>query len=207
MTLGRVHRPGAHPTRAVLRPRRRVGRGVSPVALSGTPGTGKTSVARALRPPFRSVEVGELALHTSTGRAIPGGVEVDLDRLSALVRRRSVVAGVDLVVGHVAHLLPLRDVVLLRCHPTELVRRLARSGRGSARERHENATAEALDVVLVEAIRPGRRIWEVDTTGLGVGEVAREVARRLRRRGPPEYGAVDWLRDPRVTDGLLDRGR
>ncbi len=180
---------------------------VRPVALTGTPGTGKTSVARALRPQYRSVEVAELALRTSTGRAIPAGVEVDLDRLASLVRRRPVVAGFDLVVGHVAHLLPLRDVVLLRCHPTELARRLAKSGRGSARERRENAMAEAVDVVLVEAIRPGRRIWEIDTTGLGVREVAREVARRLRRRGPSAYGTVRWLEDPTLTDGLLDRGR
>ena len=179
----------------------------SPVALSGTPGVGKSSVARALAPPLTSVEVGELALRCSAGRKIREGIEVDLDRLAGLLRRRSLRPRVDLLVGHVAHLLPVRDVIVLRCRPIELARRLERAHRGTARERRTNAVAEALDIVLVEALRPGRRVWEIDTTGRRVDEVAREVARRVRRRGPSRYGGIDWLGDPKVTATLLDPGR
>ena len=179
----------------------------APVALTGTPGVGKSSVARALGPALRSVEVGTLALQCACGRRTPRGVEVDLDRLAAAVRRRSVRSDFDLLVGHVAHLLPLRDVIVLRCHPSELHRRLERARRGTARERRENVVAEALDVVLVEALRPGRRVWEIDTTGRRVHEVAREVARRVRERGLPWYGTVDWLGDREVTETLLDTGR
>lgn len=179
----------------------------APVALTGTPGTGKTSVARALAPGVASIEVGELALQCSSGRKIRGGVEIDLDRLAESLRRRTVRSRVDLLIGHVAHLLPVRDVIVLRCHPLELGRRLERAGRRSARERRENVLAEALDVVLVEARRPGRRVWEIDTTGRRVADVAHEVARRLRHRGPSRYGGIDWLADPRVTATLLDPGR
>ena len=179
----------------------------APVALTGTPGAGKSSVARALGPPLRAIEVGALALRCSCGRRVAHGVEVDLDRLATFVRRRSVRSGFDLLVGHVAHLLPLRDVIVLRCRPPELRRRLERARRGTPRERDENVLAEALDVVLVEALRPGRHVWEIDTTGRRVEEVAREVARRLRERGPSHYGTVDWLGDPRVTATLLDGGR
>jgi broad-specificity NMP kinase len=67
-------------------------------------------------------------------------------------------------------------------------------------------TSEAIDLVLGEAVGPGRRVWEVDTTGRSPRQVAEEVRRRLRRRGPSSFGRVRWLADPTVTDYLLDAG-
>lgn len=176
-----------------------------PLALTGTPGTGKSSVTSLLAPRIRSTEVATLAIRCGAARWTEGGLEVDLSRLRSALRRPSAWGEVDLVVGHLAHLLPVRDVLVLRCHPEELVRRLRLARRGNARDRRENYAAEALDVILWEAIRPRRRVWEVDTTGRSLAEVAREVERRLRRKGRSSYGRIDWLADPRVTAHLLDR--
>jgi adenylate kinase len=173
------------------------------VALTGTPGTGKSSVAEALSTDLVSVEVGVLAVQCGCGRRTGRGFEVDLPALRTATRRGRSLVGVDLVVGHLAHLLPLRDVIVLRCHPEELLGRLRRSRRGSPHQRHENYVAEATDAILWEALTPGRRVWEVDTTGRSIDEVARAVATRYRRRGPSSYGRVDWLGDPRVTAHLL----
>jgi adenylate kinase len=178
-----------------------------PVALTGTPGTGKSAVAAALAPGLRSIEVADLARARGAARSVRGALEVDLPRLRRALRDPASLAGIDLVVGHLAHLLPLRDVVVLRCRPAELERRLRRAKRGGPAERRENAVAEATDVVLFEARGPGRRVWEIDTTGRTVERVAREVARRVRRRGASSYGEVDWLADPRVTAHLLDPPR
>lgn len=178
----------------------------APTALTGTPGTGKSTVARWLARSYRTVEVGELAERLGTASRGSGGLRVDLERLRVRLRRPGAWGETDVVVGHLAHLLPVREVVVLRCHPRELGRRLARGRRGGERERHENYVAEALDVVLLEALGPGRRVWEVDTTGRSPQQVARSVARRLRLRGPSSYGSVDWLADPLVTAHLLDRG-
>jgi adenylate kinase len=175
-----------------------------PVALTGTPGTGKSSVTRRLSG-LRAVEVANLASAWGLARRCAGGLEVDLAGLQRRGRRRGAFGKVDVVVGHLAHLLPLRDVIVLRCRPDELDRRLRRARRGSPAERRENVEAEATDVVLLEAIRPGRRIWEVDSTGRHLTDVTRDVERRIRRRGPSDYGTVDWLADPRVTAHLLDR--
>jgi adenylate kinase len=153
----------------------------------------------------RSVEVGDLAVSWGLARRSAGGWTVDLERMKRRFRRTP--PRVDLVVGHLAHLLPVRDVIVLRCHPEALRARLARSRRGSPRDRRENYIAEALDVVLVEAVRPGRRVWEVDTTHRPPPEVARAVKRLLRLRPPSRYGRVDWLADPRVTAHLLPRER
>jgi adenylate kinase len=132
-------------------------------------------------------------------------VNVDLVRLQRRFRALRAGRPYDIYVGHLAHLLPIRDVVVLRCHPLELRRRLERGRRGRPADRDANAVAEAIDVVLREALVLGRRVWEVDTTGRSPTEVAALVERRLTHRGPTRRAGVDWLADPRVTAYLLDR--
>jgi adenylate kinase len=177
---------------------------VRPIALTGTPGTGKSSVARELRP-LRTVEVADLACAWGLARTIPGGVEVDLPRLVRHARNPRALDHFDVVVGHLAHLLPLRDVVVLRCDPIELDRRLRRAHRGSAATQAQNVAAEATDVIRWEATGPGRRVYQVDTTGRSSSTVAHAVRAFARSRRPGRAIRVDWLSDPRVTDYLLDR--
>jgi len=184
---------------------RRASRRARPVALTGTPGVGKSAVAGVLAPRWTVVEVADLALRTGTGRRTRRGVLVDLDRLRAALRRDPAAGGpADVVVGHLAHLLPVREAIVLRCHPLALGRRLARARRGTRRDRAENVVSEALDLVLVEALGERLPVFEVDTTGRHVAEVALEVDRHLRRGGPPRHGRVRWLADPAVTAHLLD---
>ena len=173
------------------------------VALTGTPGTGKTTVARHLDRSYRTAEVAEVALRFGTGHATPQGVIVDLAATHRAWRAKRDPPA-DVMVGHLAHLLPIRDVIVLRCHPRELARRLAHSRRSTEQERHANLVAEATDAILVEAVQLRRRIWEIDTTGRTAVSVARDVDRRLRTRGRPSYGRVDWLADPWVSEHLLD---
>jgi adenylate kinase len=184
------------------------GRGPSrsrPVALTGTPGVGKSAVARRLRSRWTVLEVADLALAVGAGRRLGrAGVEVDLRRLRAACRPRAALAGVDVLVGHLAHLLPVRQAIVLRCHPLELGRRLRAARRGTAADRRANVVGEAVDLVLVEALREGLPVAEVDTTGRTPSAVARDVERRLRHTGSPRSGTVDWLSDPAVTEHLLD---
>lgn len=183
------------------------------VALTGTPGTGKSSVARRLGIPGRQREVYELGAGRRPGaptRRRTGErrrtYSIDLAAAARFLRSP---AGdsVEVVVGHLAHLLPIRDVIVLRCHPRVLARRLARSRRVPPADLRENLLAEATDVILVEALDLGRRVWEIDTTDRSPASVAEEVARRRKRRGRPAYGRVDWLADPWVTEHLLEWSR
>lgn len=174
----------------------------APVALTGVPGTGKSTTAATLPSRLRSVELGDLAYRWGVARRSVGGFVVDLPGLIRRYRRGP--PDVDVVVGHLAHLLPVRDVIVLRCHPEELLARLERCGRGNARDREDNYVAEALDLVLAEALWPRRRVWELDTSRRSAESVARRVARIVRDRPPARYGSVDWLADPTVTAHLLE---
>lgn len=148
--------------------------------------------------------MGDLALALGLGQRGREGVEVDLPRLRRRLRANPARFGASVVVGHLAHLLPVRDVIVLRCQPVELGDRLATAHRGDRRSRHENMLAEALNVVTAEAVAGRRTVFEVDTTGKTPGHVAREVSAWLRGPRRPNWGRVDWLRDPSVTEHLLE---
>jgi adenylate kinase len=181
---------------------------LTPIALTGTPGTGKTTIARRLAGRFDTREVHELATGFPSG-AREGGRRkarvVDLSRIGQLLERPSG-RRIDVVVGHLSHLLPVKDVVVLRCHPRELERRLRRARR-PGRDTRPNLVAEATDLILQEALALRRRVWEIDTTRRTPVAVAREVAHRIVHRGRSSYGSVDWLSDPWVTEHLLDWSR
>lgn len=174
----------------------------SKIALTGTPGSGKTTIARILPARWKTLEVAELARLTGAGRLRGKSVSVDLPLLRTRARRNAEFQSADVLVGHLAHFLPIREVILLRCHPIELGRRLRRAGRGTPEDRAANVVSEATDLILWEALRLRRRIWEVDTTRLRPSVVALKVDRLLRRRDPPSYGEIDWLADPSVTEHL-----
>jgi len=174
------------------------------VALTGTPGTGKSSVAAGLAElGISSEEVGALAVRLGLARRRPGGLSVDLEALVKRTRRPSSFRS-DVVVGHLAHLLPIRDVVVLRCHPTELARRLGASRRRSERDRRENLLCEAIGVVTSEAVERRRCLLEVDTTRRPPRAVARSIARWMEGPRRPRWGEVDWIADPTVTAHLLE---
>ncbi len=149
-------------------------------------------------------EVADLARELGLARADGAGVEVDLGRLRRALLRRPREDLPELLVGHLAHLLPVREAIVLRCHPRELARRLARARRGGPADREANVVSETVDLVLIEALERQVPVFEIDTTGRSVAAVAWEVEERLRRGGAPRQGTVDWLADRRVTEHLLD---
>lgn len=176
-----------------------------PVALTGTPGTGKSTVAALLPASVGWAEVGTLAREVGCASGTGRQLVVDLARLRRRWARRP--PDVDVVVGHLAHLLPVRQAIVLRCHPLELGRRLSRARRGTVRDRQANVVCEATDVVAAEARASHVPVYEIDTTGRSPRSVAREVGRRLGGKGPRRGTAVDWLADPTVTEQLLEPSR
>jgi len=162
------------------------------VAISGTPGTGKTEVARVLRDRGHKVkELGALCADRGLLRDIDeerGSYEVDIEELDEAVRE---LENHIILVGHLSHLLTVDMVILMRCSPSVLRERLVRRGWSEAKVR-ENLEAEACDVILFEAIGHPR-VFEIDTTRLCPEEAADAVEAILR--GETEKytpGNIDW---------------
>jgi len=158
--------------------------------ITGTPGTGKSSVAGALR------EQGFCILHLSetTGIYVVGKdpardtLVIDEDRWAA-----EFVPFDGVVEGHLAHLLPCDRITVLRCRPDILATRLRERGYGDEKVR-ENALAEALDVVLVETLEKfsPEQVYELDTTDMSIRECRDRVSGFFKGEIPPQSGFLDW---------------
>jgi adenylate kinase len=161
------------------------------VAITGTPGTGKSSVCDALaRRGYHVVDLDaaakELGL-TETDDA--GDTVVDVDALAGRLRAPTKVAFLK---GYYAHRMAANVIVVLRCHPRELWRRLEARGWPEAKVR-ENVEAEAIDVILQEAVSQGPPVFEVETTAADAETAATAVLDILggRTKGH-EPGRIDW---------------
>ena len=163
------------------------------VALTGTPGTGKTAVARELvRGGWAVLDVAEYA--TTEGFVVEEDVErgslvLDEEAIAeALAAETTWPDGPIVLDGHVAHLLPVEATVVLRCDPIVLYERLRGRGWSEPKVR-ENVEAEALSVIAEEA--EGERVAEIDTTRREPLDVAREV-HALATKGFPPRKRIGW---------------
>lgn len=162
------------------------------VALTGTPGTGKTTVADMVETELPVIHlndvIGEADLVTErdTDR---GSLVADMDAVAEWLEGRD-----GLVDSHLAHHFQSDRVIVLRCHPEELESRLRGRGEPDAMI-SENAESEALDVLLAEAVEAhGQdRVYEIDTTGRAPKAVAREVEAVLAGTREPSAGEVDFI--------------
>ena len=163
------------------------------VAVTGTPGTGKTTATEALETDLYVVHLND----EITERGFTTGHDTERD--SAIADLDAVadwLAGRDDVVfeSHLAHQFDADRVVVLRCHPEELETRLADRDERPESIR-ENAESEALDVVLSEAVnRHGEdSVFEVDTTDRSPRAVAAAIESVIEGTRKPSAGTVSFI--------------
>ncbi|MFW6003459.1 MAG: adenylate kinase family protein [Halanaeroarchaeum sp.] len=162
------------------------------LAVTGTPGTGKTTATDILESDLDVVHLNELirreGLYTEVDEQRES-VVADLDAVATRLETKD-----DVVVdSHLSHYLDVDEVVVLRCEPDELERRLRRRG-ASAAKAEENAESEALDVILSEAVhRHGEEhVYEIDTTDRSPEEVSAVIERVIAGDERPSAGTVDF---------------
>jgi adenylate kinase len=163
------------------------------VAVTGTPGTGKTTATERLDTDLDVVHLNEVV------RAEGLYDEVDEERDSVIADIEAVEERLgdrdDLVVdSHLAHHLDVDRVVVLRCHPEEVERRLRERGESAAKAA-ENAESEALDVILTEAVEGHGTdaVYEIDTTDRDPDEAAAEIEAVLAGEREPSAGTVSFI--------------
>ena len=172
------------------------------VALTGTPGIGKTSIANILKEKgFLVVDITKIAIEKSF---LIGNDEkrdskiVDIDVLNKYVGENYKDEEIVFIDGHLSHLLACVDkVIVLRCHPDKL--RIRLSNKGWREEKiKENLEAEILDVILCEAVemRSKKDIFEINTTKKSidyvVSSVLEIVGNKFKNMKKYNIGNIDW---------------
>lgn len=154
------------------------------ISISGTPKTGKTSVARALAKKlgWRLVSLNQLAkekkLYSGYDKSRKSKI-VNIQKLRTEVRRLCK-SGKNLILeSHYSHDMPCDVVVILRTNPRELRKRMQEKG-WSKEKIEENIEAEIMEIVKTEAMEKAKKVLEIDTTGRKPEWVAAQIVKELK---------------------------
>lgn len=172
------------------------------ILITGTPGTGKSSVAREIgrRKGWVVVRLGELAERAGCVIGEEGEKIADVRKLGRAALRELRGKRDAVVEGHLGceFSLPLDYVFVLRTHPEELRKRMGRR-RYPARKIRENLMAEMLDYCTQVAAKHYKvPILEVDTTNRTAGQAAERIIAFLEGK-VKKLDKVDWGKELRRT--------
>lgn len=161
------------------------------VALTGTPGTGKSTVAGILiKKKFNIKTIEELARGTGAKPGKDGALLVDIKAVSEKLKDKK--GEIILIVGHLAHLLPNAMCIILRCNPNVLGERLAGRKYPVSKVR-DNVEVEAIDLILTESLERNEKVYEIDTTTRTPENVAESIEAILSGNTEGyEPGRIDW---------------
>jgi len=172
------------------------------IALTGTPGTGKTSISHILHENgFEIVDINKVA---AVEDFFIGNDDerdskiVDVDRLNGYIKEKYKKKGIVFIEGHLSHLLKSAEkVIVLRCHPDELKKRLSQKAWKKGKIK-ENVEAEILDIILCETvdIHPEKNIIEIDTTKMDISNLATLIIEIIKNKFEHmkkyNIGNIDW---------------
>ena len=152
------------------------------IALTGTPGTGKTSVAKVLEGEYRVIYLKEYREAWMYWDGERDSYVIDLEVLRERVMKEDKDEKI-IVEGHYSHEMPVDMVIVLRCHPCELERRLKKRDYREEKIK-ENVEAEAMSLITSEAIiyHGKDNVFEVDTTWRKERDVAKDVRKIIETR-------------------------
>ncbi|MDD5472542.1 MAG: adenylate kinase family protein [Candidatus Methanoperedens sp.] len=181
------------------------------IALTGTPGTGKTTVCGIIREhsqyrkQYHIIDLNRLVLdeklYTEKDEK-RNTYEADMDKLEERVKQviSQLPKGLDVILeGHLSHLLPADAVIVLRAHPVALRKRLGKRKDYSFAKVKENTDAEALDVILVESAERSKNVFEINTTDMNSLAVAKSIVSIIESlklgKAPREFlpGKINWI--------------
>ena len=175
------------------------------IALSGTPGTGKSIVGQLLAKDLRiqCIELNQIVID----HELHLGLDTDRETLIAdieKVREHLVKILADnedrfVIVGHFADEAPeelLEVLIILRCNPVVLTQRLREKG-WSDEKILENVQAELLGECTAQALtrHSQNKIFEIDTSELTPPEAVEAIIQILAGKGGHHnVGNISWLR-------------
>lgn len=160
------------------------------IGITGTPGTGKSTIAGILR------ERGNTVV-SATSTTTPFITSYDRERDTRVIDLDAWAASIErfdgYIEGHLVHFLPCDKMVVLRCNPEALCGRLRKRGYDE-KKILENAEAEAIDVILIEALEEcgEEHVLEIDTTDRSPEDVSDIITGFSKGTIEATSGDTDW---------------
>lgn len=169
------------------------------IAITGSPGVGKTSVCTNLSDlGFRVTSVLDLAkAHSCLGPLEPNfdSKSVDIDRLAEVAE----LGEFDFIDGHLSHHLDVDGIIILRCQPSVLKERLSQRGY-SDKKVMANTEWEYIAGICSELIGSQKPILEVDTTKSNKEDLILKIKDFIGNfdssNSKYEKIEIDWMNEP-----------
>lgn len=157
------------------------------IALTGTPGTGKTAIAKALS---KAIEIDAVSLNDlAEKKNLYSGFDkerdckvVDLKAIGLEIEKYSSVGKNLIIESHYSQEYPSDILFLLRANPSELIARGKEKG-WHGKKTDENIQAEIMEEVKNDSRKLKRNIIEVDTTKKTVMESVGFIVGELEKEG------------------------
>jgi adenylate kinase len=165
------------------------------VAITGTPGVGKSTVAEEMGVlGYIAMSLDKLASQHGFIEGEEDGMKlVNTEKLKRFVK--SIRSRNDIfLVSHYAHLMDPAVTIVLRCNPDMLKKRL-RAKDWSKDKVQQNIEAEAIDLITIEALENNVKVYEVDTSSIEPRFVVEEILKIVKNEMYAEKfkpGRVDW---------------
>ncbi len=179
------------------------------LAITGTPGVGKSTVSKLLvkrlneldelynNQKFEYIDITETVknngLYSEKDEYMDSYV-VDFQKLDEYINNIESKYENLIIDGHVSHLLNVDYIVVLRCNPEIILKRLKKR-KYSNNKIKENVEAEILDVCLTESLENSNNVYEIDTTNRPLESIVNEIIEEVLTHKKTKYGIVNWLDD------------
>ena len=169
------------------------------IVISGTPGTGKTDVAKLLGKKLRArllttnylVKKYKIKTHPDKKRKTK---IIDTKKLAAAAKKEANRA-LAIFEGHLAHFTPADLTIILRTNPKELEERLKKK-KWIKKKIKENVEAEAIGVISNETGKK-KNVIEIDTTGKTPQNTATLILKLLNKYQLQKryLRKIDWTKE------------
>jgi len=166
------------------------------ISITGTPCTGKTEVSKLLseKLSYRLIQVNELAEKLNAFKGYDKKRECKILDMKKLENEIKKIKENVIIEGHTSHLFPTDIVIVLRCNPEVLKKRLEKRYPSKPSKVQENLEAEILGVITSEAVMNNGKIYEINTSERGVKENVDNILEILKGKTKEfNVGKIDWL--------------
>ena len=180
------------------------------IIITGTPGTGKTTISKALA---KEIHADYLSLtRFVTAKGLYSAIDrerktriVDIERTRKSLRKLIPKGRMIFVDTHVADSIPrerTRKVIVLRCHPKVLDSRLRKKG-WSGKKVRENVLAEILDACYMIAVSyyGAKKVYQLDTSSRRPEKCVALAKKNLLQQASASV-TINWIATLKRERGL-----
>lgn len=166
------------------------------ISITGAPCTGKTEISKLLSKKlnYKLIQLNELAerLNAFTGYDKKRECKIlDMSRLKKEIKK---LKGDVIIEGHASHLFPVDIIIVLRCNPDILKKRLKNRYPSNISKVQENLEAEILGIITSESIMNNKKVYEIDTSYKSVEKNVDDILKILNGKTEEfKIGKIDWL--------------